>query len=573
MILNKFKPYFHDHPNYNDINDARLKNFMEQALPHLVAGIFASFLVLWMFYSKSSAQNKLIWLSCTILLISSTAVFYIVYYKTPNKLSHNQWQVIILFVSLVWGGVWSLPPFIFLENELSLLTFAVFLTLFAMFCTPAPAMVNYLWGYYIFITLPSISLFFYSLFINDHIHGIALYLQPFSWISLLGFGYSLHLSTTKLIILKIENEQSSQLKSKFLATASHDIRQPLQSVHLFINVLKEQHKELTNNTHLEHIEQSVSNMSELLDDLLQVAKMDNDSITPNPTLFAVLPEIKRIVASFEPDAAHKNLSFNLNTQQSYLSGFADVMLFNRVLNNLISNAIRYTTEGHVIVNVNTVNNHIVITVKDTGIGIKHEQQALIFSDFHREATAKKLEGKGLGLGLPIVKRLCDAQGWNLQFSSTPNQGSEFSFEIPAGSAEPLTETSHTPSQSEFEGLTVVLIDDEDQVRHSIKTQLNSWELHVHDFNNFPDALSHLKHTTHWPDVIVSDYELGDMTGLNGIAQVKQSHPNKKLAYLLISGNTSKQVQMKAKEHGINLLQKPIKPVQLKVALRQVLKRA
>lgn len=567
-----FKPYFFNHQSYHEINKGRLQSFMQQALPHLIASVLSTFMILWMFYEESSYNTRITWIGAISILMASMAILYGLYATKKEDISLKAWSYMIFCASLIWGIVWALVPLLFFDEPLSSKVFFVYVVTGSMFTIPAHSMASFLWAYVGFMTPIAVSIVIYILFISPSMPSIMAYMILYLWVTMIVYGYSLHRNIINLIILKIENENSSQLKSRFLATASHDIRQPLQSIHLFLNVLKKQKRieDPANNAHFQYVEQSVDNMSSLLDDLLQVSKIDNKQMSFSPSHFFVAPIIKRIFDGFKGAAENKGLELEYSIDDNLIV-HADLTAFERVLNNLVSNAIRYTEKGKVQANVYMQKNHIHICVKDTGIGINEQTQASMFEDFYRGKQAKGLSQKGLGLGLAIVKRLCDTQNWRLSMNSIVGKGSQFCFFCPKGEADKIkVDAAINNIQFSFKNYQAMLIDDNLEVRTSMQTQLKDWGLKTETFSSFQQAISYLKTSQTWPDLIISDNEIDKDKGIEKIQQINGLYPDKAFKYLMLSGDTSQELLEEAQQKNIVLLHKPIKPAQLKNSLRQIL---
>lgn len=569
-----FKPFFSSHQSFHEINEGRLQSFMQQTLPHSIASVLSTFIILWMFYEGMSEQIRVIWLSAMTILITSILGLYGLYKTKRVSISFKAWTYITFFAASIWGIIWSMVPLLFFDEPLSSTVFFAYVVTGSMFVIPAHSMASFLWAYVGFMTPIAATIIVYILFISPSMPSFMAYMLVYLWITMIAYGYSLHRNIIKLIILKIENENNNQLKSRFLATASHDIRQPLQSIHLFLSVLKKREviEKPANDSYFQYIEQSVDHMSGLLNDMLQVSKIDNKQMSFSPAHFFVIPAIKRIINGLSTLAEEKDLTIEFSSDEQELVIYADPIAFERVLRNLISNAIRYTEKGEVKINVYEQRGVIHICVKDTGIGMDKKTQASIFKEFYRGKQAKDLSQKGLGLGLSIVKRLCDTQNWHLSMNSMVNKGSQFCFACPKGEASSIRKERSAMNhiQFNFKHYRAILIDDNLQVRASMEAQLNDWGLETKAFRNFKQAISYLNTSDAWPDLIISDNEIDNDKGIEKIQQLANLYPDEPFRYLMLSGDTSQELLEEAQQKNITLLHKPIKPAQLKNSLRQIL---
>lgn len=569
-----FKPFFYNHESYHEINKGRLETFINQTLPHSIASVISTLIMLWMFYEDLSEQSKIIWISAISILISSIVLLYALYATKREKISFKAWSYITFFCGSVWGFIWSLVPILFFDEPLSSTVFFVYVVTGSMFVVPAYSMASFLWAYVGFMTPIAVGVIIYILFISPTMPSFMAYMLFYLWITMVAYGYSLHRNIIKLIILKIEHERNSQLKSRFLAIASHDIRQPLQSINLFLSVLKKQKsvEDISRNTYFKHIEESANNMSDLLNDILDASKIDKQQVSFILSHFLVSPVIERVLNRYSKSAQDRNLQIDYSCDKDIVI-YADLITFERVLNNLISNAVRYTQEGKVDINVYLEKKRLHICIKDTGIGMSNQTLSSIFDEFYRDKQAQNLDKAGLGLGLSIVKQLCDMQQWELTVNSVLGEGSQFCINCPAGKldeikSKPITTTFST---FDFKNYQAILIDDNEKVRISMQAQLQEWGLKTQTFSDPKQAIVYLDSAETKPDLIISDNEINNEKGTESLKKILNLFPDQPFKYLMISGDTSQSLLDFTREHGITLLHKPVKPAQLKNAIRQICK--
>ncbi len=261
----------------------------------------------------------------------------------------------------------------------------------------------------------------------------------------------------------LEAERASVAKSKFLAAASHDLRQPLQSLFLFAGVLHDQvHTDLGRKA-LTTLEQNLEALKGLLDSLLDVSRLDAEVIRPNVEDIALAPTLEHIGASYAPVAWSRGLAFSVDIARDVVVR-SDRHLLDRMLRNLLENAIKYTREGAIQLTCRRVGGRARIEVSDTGVGIPAEELDAIFVEFHQIGNPERDRTKGLGLGLSIVQRLANLLDHPVSVQSTPGQGSVFMVDVPLGvadavrAAEPFLDVA-----PDGDGRLAVLIDDEPDV--------------------------------------------------------------------------------------------------------------
>ena len=232
---------------------------------------------------------------------------------------------------------------------------------------------------------------------------------------------------------KEEAERANLAKSKFLAAASHDLRQPLQSLILFAGVLKGYVQGPRGEQALKQLEHGLGALKALLDSLLDVSQLDAGIVKPEITDFPISAVLDEIAASYAPIAAAKGLGWQV---ESCTDGVrSDMTLLGRVLRNLVENAVRYTKSGHIRIVCRRIEDRLRIEVEDTGIGIPPEQLDRIFEEFHQVGNQARDRTQGLGLGLAIVRRIADLLGHRIETRSRPGEGSIFSIELPLAMTE------------------------------------------------------------------------------------------------------------------------------------------
>lgn len=372
-------------------------------------------------------------------------------------------------------------------------------------------------------------------------------------------------------ITKAEDLAAS--RSHFLASASHDLRQPLQAMNFYLAAL-ESHVDLKGGQLYQKLEHSTDNMNDLLNSMLDISRLDSDTFKVDIRPFELAPLMQQLASHFEVSAQAKGLQLLLPSGGYRL--LSDPILLDRILSNLISNGIKYTEQGQVSLNLEVKDGSLQLTVADTGPGIDSHQQTLIFNEFYQINNPARDRKKGLGLGLSIVKRLCQLLDIELHLDTRPGQGCRFTLKLPlsngeieaAGTVENQRSNLSVPLR-ELSGLRILIIDDEDEVRDSIATLFEQWGCHVFCANSEQQALAQLAPSQPL-NFIVSDLRLqGDR---NGIELIKLIHSKLQadVPCLIISGDTAAEQLKQVSNSGLTLLHKPIKPMQLRTAVQRLL---
>ncbi len=371
-------------------------------------------------------------------------------------------------------------------------------------------------------------------------------------------------------ILQTNAERTNAEKSQFFAAASHDIRQPLQAINFLVSALKSGNSKPNDDVLFERLESSVESMSDLLNSLLDVSKLDAHVIVPQPQHLSLTNLLKRLQGELTPLANSKGINLVIESDNNIV--FADVILLEQVLNNLLSNAIRYTNSGSITLSVQSGSGQVMISVKDTGMGIADADQAAIFNEFHQIHNPERDQNKGLGLGLSIVKRLCALQDWPLSIDSELGVGSCFSFKVPEGSHAFIQVAAKVNMNNNLAAIDAILIDDNEAIRFSLSNILNNWGCKIHSFESAEEACDKIKQSPSWqPNLILSDYRLrNNVSGIEAIDQVKKAldHP---IEAMIITGDTAPEEISKIEHSGFTVLHKPIKPAKLRLIISKKMK--
>jgi CheY-like chemotaxis protein len=309
-------------------------------------------------------------------------------------------------------------------------------------------------------------------------------------------------------------------------------------------------------------------MEKLLDALLDISKLDAGVLTPQVADFAINPLLARMETAFAAAAQAKGL--RLRVLPTRLIVRSDPVLLERIVMNLVSNAVRYTERGGIVVGCRRRGGQARIEVWDSGVGIPADKRAEIFQEFYQLANPGRDRSKGLGLGLAIVERLARLLGHRIELASTPGQGSVFAIELPRGEARTVAGASQVPAGAIIAGAYVVVVDDEALVRDGMQGLLTGWGCHVMTAASGDEALARLAGHERIPDAIVSDYRLGDgETGVHVIERLR-AESGMEIPAVLISGDTTPELLRAAKAGGYHLLHKPVPPAKLRAMLSYLL---
>jgi signal transduction histidine kinase len=355
-----------------------------------------------------------------------------------------------------------------------------------------------------------------------------------------------------------EAEEANTAKSKFLAAASHDLRQPIHAQGLFLEVLSRtelnnHQRDLVNSAHA-----ASDASSELLNSLLDFSRIEAGVIEPQLQPVRLQPLLNKIENELASQADAKDIVYR--SRETQLAVQTDPVLLELILRNLVSNAIRYTRHGGVLVACRQRGSQAVLEVWDSGIGIAPEHQQEVFREFHQLGNPERDRNKGLGLGLAIAHGLARAMGHHLSLVSVSGRGSVFRLSLPLADAVLVAPTTMTQSKTRLLNARVLVIDDDEIVREGMLHLLRDWGCECEAAESIEEALALVQLNV--PDVIISDYRLREQrTGVEAITAVRELLGNS-LPALLITGDTAPQRLREAKASGLPLLHKPVSPSKL-----------
>jgi two-component system, sensor histidine kinase len=380
---------------------------------------------------------------------------------------------------------------------------------------------------------------------------------------------------TQIVLLHYKNWQlaeASQHKSRFLAVASHDLRQPMHALGLFVAQLRSHMTPAEGSRLVDRIEDAVTGMNELFNALLDITKLDAGALTPTVAEFPVAELLGRIGSTFAAVAEEKGLSLRLASTSAWVR--SDPVLLERIVLNLVSNAVRYTTSGGIVVGCRRRGVLLRIHVVDSGPGIPEDQQRKIFGEFYRLADAAKTNQAGLGLGLSIVERLCALLDHPIELKSTPGKGSRFSVDVPVAPAAtlPKSEPSHQAIIDVIRGKLVVVVDNDARVLEGMGGLLRNWGCRVVTAATPEAALTEVKRIGREarPDLIIADYHLAvGQSGITAIAKLLEAYGA--VPAIGMSGDTAPERLCEARESGHHLLHKPVQPITLRAMMNRLLK--
>jgi hypothetical protein len=364
-------------------------------------------------------------------------------------------------------------------------------------------------------------------------------------------------------------DEANHAKTRFLAAASHDLRQPMQAVVLLVESLQERIREPEHKRIAESIRTSVVSMSALLNAILDVSKFDAGTVKVERSHFPVSQVLERLASEFALRARQKGLAFRVRASTAVVE--TDPILLYRILANFCNNALQYTPTGGILVGCRTRGRNIAIEVWDTGIGIPADQHREIFREFHQLANPHRDRGQGLGLGLAIVERTAKLLELPLAVRSREDLGSVFSISVPRGDPRQVRIVEAARAEA-LDGCTVLVIEDESEIRAAMHVLLEGWGARVIAAATAADADAELAKLPVAPHVALVDYRLpGNENGVRILERLRERYPDS--GGILITGDIGPEVLREAQAAGFEILHKPIRPARLRSLLGALWRRA
>lgn len=364
--------------------------------------------------------------------------------------------------------------------------------------------------------------------------------------------------------------EANRAKSRFLAAASHDLRQPMHALGLFATAVRPHVADGQGQHIVDKIELSIASTEAMFNALLDISRLDAGIMTPEIKPLAVGDLLNRLAVEYALRAEEKGLSLRVSTHAHTV--LSDAFLLERILRNYLSNAIRYTQHGGIVVGCRVRGAMLCIEVWDTGCGIPADKLNDIYQEFYQIGNPERDRTKGLGLGLAIVQRTAGLLSHPIAVRSVPGRGSMFSVMAPLTSAavQPMLDGNDVPvDESRLVGATVLVIDDEADVLTAMSLLLRQWGCAVVTAESAAQALALLRQRDQAPDAILSDYRLRD--GETGVAAIRAIHHEWGVTpAALVTGDTAPDRLVEAASSGYALLHKPFSPARLKVIVCRLL---
>jgi two-component system, sensor histidine kinase len=578
-----------DHPGRAGLVAADLVRAQYRNIPTAVAvnSIIAALLCLAL--QETVSLGRLGWWVSAIYLVAA-ARFYLWYRfnKTLTVANARRWRRNAILGSGINGLTWGVGGIVLYAPHSPASQFLLLVTQFGMGAGAAYASAPAFAAVMAYL-LPSVLLSSVPFFMEgDSVH-VTLGAMLFVFVAAAThFTYGISRTIARAIALRFENieliqelrdqtlaaeqareaaEEANVAKSRFLAAAGHDLRQPLHALGFFVDALQEQSLPPDGRVVVGNIRRSVDAMEDLFNSLLDVSRLDAGIVHPRTATIPLAPLMERVRVEYEPTARQKDLELSVVRNSLFVR--SDPVLLERIMRNLVANAVRYTDRGRIILGARRSSDAVRIEVWDSGRGIPKDKHREIFQEFRQLDNPQRDRRKGLGLGLAIVERLVKLLGHSLELRSQIGKGSMFAVSMPRGRREefiPGEADGQIVVDRDVANSLILLVDDEPEVRDSMLTLLSKWRCEVIVAESCTQMLEKLVSIQRMPDLIVSDYRLqGEENGIDVVARLREEF-NAQVPALLITGDTGMEQLREAEESGLHVLHKPLNPSRLRALI-------
>lgn len=578
-----------------EVSRELVRMFYDQATLLLVGHASVSWFCVWFLWEPFSHPLLIGWATAITAVSALRQIATLMYRRVARAEDTDRWAYYFLTASFLSGVAWGFGTYHFFD--LAYPAEAMALTVIAAGATAAsyfslwsyvPASLSFSvmsmgplsWHYfhagerpYVFVAglilvyIVTLLLFSRRTYRNT-VDLVALRLEKEGLVrQLTGRQAGLERANEELQLQKEKAEAANIAKSKFLAAASHDLRQPLHALRLFVSALDARVDSPKERRLMNNIVSSIEALEQLLNSLLDLSRIDAGVLEPERTDFALQPLFDRIGTEFCRQAEDKEITLRIIPTSVVV--YSDPGMLERILRNLVSNAVRYTERGGVLLGCRRQGKNIAIQVLDTGIGIPSDQINAVFKEFYQLGNPERDRTKGLGLGLAIVQGLAKLLRHELRVQSRPGRGSCFQIRVPGGRpATPRPSMRYHPSADGImERALVLFIDDDAAVRAGMAEILLDWGCEMLITESAEEAIEKLVRA---PDVIIADYRLREgRTGYDAIQKVR-AHFRQRIPGIVITGDTAPERLREARSSGCPLLHKPVNPDKMRAMVEQLL---
>ena len=569
------------------VGQSKLELLVKQNLPNLVISNLISPPLIGLItgYKHDDFYHSLAWTVFGLILGCARLLHHQELSRFQNlDKTTRQWEFELIIFSLLNGFFWAAACILFISPETPGISIVIVATVFAHISASVsglsthPLILNSLW-------VPT-SIYFISLHPGEHqwfyfqmtllgvffivVNTIYAVNQGRAVINSLRLRYENQHLLRELRQQKIIAENADLAKSRFLAAASHDLRQPLHAMSLFTDSLSQRITTKESRDILDKLRTSMNSLKGLFNSLLDISRLDAEVITPEYSTFHLGRLIDQLINEYQEQAANKHLEIRKRTGDYWV--FSDPVLVEQILRNLIWNAIKYTENGGILVALRRHRGRISVEIWDTGLGINEVEQLKIFDEFHQINNPGRDRSQGMGLGLSIVQRTARLLGLELRLCSRPGTGSRFSIDI-RRMPEPITPLEHkktSPMDLDLSGVSALIVDDSEDIRASLSLRLRDLGCQVETADTIENVSRVLDFFS--PDILITDFQLRYAESGGMVIKLVRESLGVEVPCIIITGTTMAETSDVYHLQDIEILYKPVQSDELREAMIRALNR-
>lgn len=553
--------------------------------PIVLAGnVVVSSIAAWLLWDRISHDLLGLWVSAIAIVALVRGLVDGVLLRITSARIDRYRLLAFAIGSLASGLLWGSTAFWLVDFQDPYYTAMIVLMLAGMTAGAVPSLSTHVLVYACY-AIPAMLPITLMLAIGEGavIPGAGVFMALFLLVNL-GYSLTLHRSYGETIRRRHENarlverlqeqmriaDEANVAKSKFLAAASHDLRQPLYALGLFLDALEPTLADPKQQRLMSRARQSMEALQQLFNALLDISRLDAGAMEVHLGPIDLDGLLRELHEEFEPQARDRGLALRLQSREVWV--LSDEVLLRRMLRNLLNNAVRYTEQGSVTLGLSETPGEASVSICDTGAGIDPQDRERIFQEFQQLHNPARDRRKGLGLGLAIVRRLATLLDHRLTLESRPGSGSCFS--VTMSKAEPFSELDGLEKADSYHADwcgRVLLVDDEPEVLEAVAMTLEGWEMTVRTATDIDAALAVVNEGFR-PDLLITDYRLTEGTVGLELVDALRADGGEEFGVLLITGDTAPEELAKVHARGIPALNKPVGAEELRRAINREMDR-
>ncbi|OGI62769.1 MAG: hypothetical protein A2W18_11185 [Candidatus Muproteobacteria bacterium RBG_16_60_9] len=568
-----------------DVQAELVRYLHRQAPGSMVANLVVSGILVYVLWNTAAQQLLVGWLLTVAIVCALRLAQVAVFFRAaPPPERINSWAIASAAGSVFIGGVWAFASFLFLDPAQPISIITITVILMGICAGSIVNLASYLPSFWVVVGPAMGALIAVLLWHGGTVSNTVAVLAGVATIAYFVGARNVHRLLKESLQLSFENvalrreaeektvllEQANVAKSRFLAAASHDLRQPIHALGLLLATLSERVRDAHTAPLLKQVDAAIDAVDAMLNSMLDISKLDAGVVQPKIGPVDIAALLQRLNVEYQGIA--KLTDNELRVRKTNAVAVSDAAMLQRILGNLISNALRYTANGRVLVGAHRRGDSIRIDVYDTGPGIPPESLEDIFLEFHQLGNPERDRRRGLGLGLAIVKRLSGLLNHPIVVRSVVGRGSCFSVTLPRAAEAQRTVASRPVNVARGEdlrGRRVLVLDDEVSVLDAMRPLLESWGCEVTTTTTPEEAEAHLISASARPELLIVDYRLrGHASGIEAIRRLREL-AGAPIPALVVTGDTGPDRLREAEASGYPLLHKPVMPERLRATMQQL----